>query len=199
VQSGAADGGAALDAVVQMLERVRTSDLGAGLRLTDLPAAARVAEFEFQFPVGVSLRRLHEICARHGCGGAISANLPALALNGMLTGFADLIFEFGGRYHVLDYKSNRLGAHLSDYRGTALNAAMDQHHYPLQALLYTVALHRYLRERLPGYAPQIHLGESWYLFLRGVGLETDAGVWQQRWPAALIEDLDAAFAQEAMA
>jgi len=198
VQAGTGEG-ATLDAVVQMLNRVRTSDLGDGLRLANLSAPARVAEFEFQFPVGVSLRRLRETCARHGCADAISAQLPATALNGMLTGFADLIFEFGGRYHVLDYKSNRLGTSLSDYRAAALAAAMDAHHYPLQALLYTVALHRYLRERLPGYAPQTHLGESWYLFLRAVGLEAGAGVWRRRWPDALIAELDAAFAQEAMA
>ena len=114
----------------------------------------------------------------------------------MLTGFADLIFEFAGRYHVLDYKTNRLGAGLSDYRDHALDAAMRAHHYPLQALLYTVALHRYLRDRLRDYSPTRHLGGSWYLFLRAVGLQAGAGVWRRHWPVALIEELDAAFAQE---
>ena len=41
-------------------------------------------------------------------------------------------------------------------------------HYPLQALLYGVALHRFLRWRLPGYAPERHLGGSLYLFVRGM-------------------------------
>jgi exodeoxyribonuclease V beta subunit len=40
-------------------------------------------------------------------------------------------------------------------------------HYVLQALLYTVALHRYLRWRLPGYDPDRHLGGVYYLFVRG--------------------------------
>ena len=180
--------------LTRMLERTRTSDLGDGLRLAELTSAARVAEFEFQFPVGVTLRRLREACAQHGCANVIGARLAEASLNGMLTGFADLIFAYGGRYHVLDYKTNRLGVRLADYQGAALDAAMDHHHYPLQALLYTVALHRYLRQRLHDYAPEVHLGDSWYLFLRGVGLEPGAGVWRRRWPAPLIEALDGEFA-----
>ena len=66
--------------------------------------------------------------------------------------------------------------------------------YPLQALLYTVALHRYLGGRLDGYAPQQHLGEGWYLFLRGVGLRPGLGVWRRQWPSALVSALDRAFA-----
>ena len=39
------------------------------------------------------------------------------------------------------------------YRPAALAAEMHRPHYALQALLYTVALHRYLRWRVPGYDP----------------------------------------------
>ena len=42
---------------------------------------------------------------------------------------------------------------------------MSRAHYGLQALLYTVALHRYLRWRLPGYAPDRHLAGVLYLFV----------------------------------
>jgi exodeoxyribonuclease V beta subunit len=190
---------AAFETVAKMLERARTSDLGDGLCLADLPPASRVAEFEFQFPVDVSLRHLRAVCASHGCNDAIAPDLTATVLNGMLTGFADLIFEYRGRYHVLDYKTNRLGTSLADYGGAALDTAMRAHHYPLQALLYTIALHRYLRTRLRDYAPQQHLGESWYVFLRGVSLEPGAGVWRRRWPIALIDALDTAFAGEDVA
>jgi exodeoxyribonuclease V beta subunit len=40
--------------------------------------------------------------------------------------------------------------------------------YPLQAALYAVALHRYLRWRQPGYDPDVHLGGVAYLFVRGM-------------------------------
>jgi exodeoxyribonuclease V beta subunit len=80
---------------------------------------------------------------------------------------------------------------------------MAEHHYLLQALLYTVALHRYLRQRMDGYTAEQHLGDSWYLFVRAIGLEpvdeTAFGVWRRRWPTALIEALDDAFAGMASA
>ena len=69
-------------------------------------------------------------------------------------------------------------------------------HYALQALLYTVALHRYLRWRLPGYEPGHHLAGVLYLFLRGMaGAQTPVfagapcGVFSWRPPAALVQEL----------
>jgi exodeoxyribonuclease V beta subunit len=100
---------------------------------------------------------------------------PALAarLSGYLTGSIDLVLRARGRFWVLDYKTNWLGGEgepLSPhhYRPDALAAEMARSHYALQALLYSVALHRYLRWRLPGYAPEAHLGGVRYLFLRGM-------------------------------
>ena len=189
-----ADEDVALSALTRMLGRSVAADLGDGTRLRDLGKADRVAEFGFQFPVDVPLRRLREICAAQGFADLWPREISWPALHGLLVGFVDLIFVRDGRYHVLDYKTNRLGEHVSDYRAAALDAAMAEHHYPLQALLYTVALHRYLRQRLRGYAPQRHLGDSVYLFLRAVGIAVDTGVWRRRWPVALIEALDAGFA-----
>jgi exodeoxyribonuclease V beta subunit len=74
--------------------------------------------------------------------------------------------------------------------------AMLHSDYPLQALLYSVVLHRFLRWRLPGYAPQEHLGGVMYLFLRGMcGPDTPAvdghpaGVFSWQPPASLITAL----------
>jgi exodeoxyribonuclease V beta subunit len=68
--------------------------------------------------------------------------------------------------------------------------------YPLQALLYAVVLHRYLRWRQPGYDPVAHLGGVLYLYLRGMcGPRTPVvdgqpcGVFSWRPPIALVEDL----------
>jgi exodeoxyribonuclease V beta subunit len=73
-------------------------------------------------------------------------------------------------------------------------------HYPLQALLYQVALHRYLRWRLTGYDPERHLGGVLYLFVRGMSAvelsETDGqpcGVWSWQPPASLVESLSTLF------
>ena len=56
----------------------------------------------------------------------------------------------GPRFAIVDYKTNWLGAAdepltLGCYAPAALAAEMQRAHYGLQALLYTVALHRYLR------------------------------------------------------
>ncbi|HET7486690.1 MAG TPA: UvrD-helicase domain-containing protein [Acidimicrobiales bacterium] len=101
---------------------------------------------------------------------------PALGgeLRGYLVGSIDLVLRLPGpRFVVVDHKTNRLapaGTPLTawHYRPAALAAAMYDAHYPLQALLYSVALHRYLRWRLPGYDPDRHLGGVLYLFLRGM-------------------------------
>ena len=186
--------GRSIEAVGRMAERVRSTNLGDGLRLDALASHARVVEFEFQFPVGVRADVLRDICTAHGFGDLIPLSLADSAIDGMLTGFADLVFEHGGRFHVLDYKTNWLGNRRIDYAAAPLQAAMDEHHYGLQALLYTVALHRYLRERLVDYAPELHLGESWYLFVRAIGLGEGLGIWRRQWPVALVDALDAAFA-----
>ncbi|HEY3241173.1 MAG TPA: hypothetical protein VGL92_16540, partial [Acidimicrobiia bacterium] len=82
---------------------------------------------------------------------------------------------------------------------------MQRAHYPLQALLYTVALHRYLRWRLPGYSPERNLAGVLYLFLRGM-TGTDVpridghpcGVFAWRSPTALVEVLSALLDQGAV-
>ena len=105
---------------------------------------------------------------------------PALrqTVRGYLTGSLDLVVRVRGagdapRFAVVDYKTNWLAAPGEEltawhYRPAALAAEMERAHYGLQALLYTVALHRYLRWRLPGYDPDRHLAGVLYLFLRGM-------------------------------
>jgi exodeoxyribonuclease V beta subunit len=129
---------------------------------------------------------------------------PALdvSLRGYLTGSLDLVVRVpdgdSSRFAVVDYKTNRLAPAAEaltawHYRPQALAAAMQVAHYPLQALLYVAALHRYLRWRIPGYDPESHLIGVLYLFLRGmVGAGTPrvdgvpCGVWGWRPPAALV-------------
>lgn len=128
-------------------------------------------------------------------------------LRGYLTGSIDAVLRVAGpdgpRFVVVDYKTNRLGPPDEPltawhYRPAALVAAMTDAHYPLQLLLYTVALHRYLRWRLPGYDPERHLGGGAYLFVRGMcGPATPlvgpdpCGVLSWRPPTSLVAALSA--------
>lgn len=126
--------------------------------------------------------------------GQPRAALQSRTLEGLLTGFMDLVFEVAGRYYVLDYKSNRLG----DYAPATLQAAMLAHRYDVQAVLYVLALHRLLKSRLPDYDFDQHLGGALYWFVRGVD-QPGAGLLALTPPRALIEALDAALSQPALA
>ncbi len=118
-------------------------------------------------------------------GAAYASQLEQLpvASRGFLTGSIDLVFTAPAatgelRWWVADWKSNWLGERGEDgqplacgplhYGPPAMAALMAANHYPLQAHIYLVALHRYLRWRLPDYAPERHLGGYVYVFLRGV-------------------------------
>jgi exodeoxyribonuclease V beta subunit len=136
------------------------------LALAALPASRRLVELEFHLPSHrLDAAALNDLVARAGIA------LPRLnfaTLRGYLKGFIDLVFEHDGRYFILDWKSNHLGDTPSAYARVRLAAAMREQAYHLQALLYTVALDRYLRTRLPDYDPERHLGGAVYLFVRGV-------------------------------
>ena len=126
---------------------------------------------------------------------------PAMAeqeLRGYLTGSVDVVLRTGGTYLVVDYKTNWLGPldeplTAAAYRPEALDDAMGHSSYPLQALLYAVVAHRFLRWRLPGYTPKKHLGGVLYLYVRGMcGPDTPVidghpcGVFSWRPPVALV-------------
>ncbi len=188
-----------LQALGGLLDRCLSSDLGDGLRLAHLRPQQRRAEFEFIFPLAQARwGQLGRLLASHGLSDWWPGDDGGQRLRGMMKGYIDLVFEWQGRFHLLDYKSNWLGNTLADYQPAALDAAMRTHHYGLQALIYSVALHRYLIGRIEGYTPDQHLGPACYLFIRAVGLrEPDAppgartaGIWRMRFPSTLIEALD---------
>lgn len=87
-----------------------------------------------------------------------------------LRGEIDLVYEYAGKYYVVDYKSNFLGNSLSDYNETTLKKAMSKAGYWLQAAIYQVALHRFLSMRIADYVgnESRYLGAVEYVFLRGV-------------------------------
>jgi exodeoxyribonuclease V beta subunit len=179
------------DDVVAWLARVCATPMPAlGCRLADLGCA--LPEMEFWLPSdGLRARAVDELSCARVFSGFPRPSLPERALRGMLMGFADLMFEHGDRYGVLDYKSNALGARDADYTLVAMEAAMLEHRYDVQAALYLLALHRLLKTRLgAAYAPAAHLHGAVYLFLRGVSSER-AGCFHLPAPLALIDALDA--------
>ncbi len=204
LDAGVRLGGVSLDAFVALvaarlqdtLDAPLLPDTVPTLRLSALPVAHLRTEMEFHFVLGdVSMQRLRDACTAHGEPDLVPPG-SGHALRGLMTGKIDLVFQHDARFHVLDYKSNYLGEQLSGYAPAALRHAMDQHHYRFQALLYTVAVDRYLRQRMPDYRRAQHLGSAIYLFVRAVGLAPNSGIWAHRFDDALIEAVDAVFASE---
>ncbi len=198
--------------------------LAGGVTLRDVPMRDRLRELDFELPLAggdlgltgeVTLGDLAPLLRHHlpegdpvrGFADALDRpELGGQSLRGYLTGSVDVVLrvrdEVGkSRYLVVDYKTNWLGPRdepltAAAYAPEALGAAMGHSDYPLQALLYAVVLHRFLRWRQPGYDPDVHLGGVLYLYLRGMCGPTTplvdgepCGVFAWRPPVALVEEL----------
>ncbi|MFQ6372428.1 exodeoxyribonuclease V subunit beta [Shewanella sp. YIC-542] len=163
-----------------------------GLMLSALVAADRLPEMAFYLPVSeLRCHALNMLLRRYG----YQADFSFDTLRGMLKGFIDLTFCYQQRWYIADYKSNHLGNEFDSYHGDNLQQAMLEHHYHLQYLLYTLALHRLLEKRLPDYQYERDFGGCYYLFLRGMSPQhPQAGIYYDKPPLALIEALDALFA-----
>jgi len=196
------------DALVAMLNTPLGSWAG-DVTLASLGSARRLAELSFELPLGsgpdslpvAALARLFgdprlvppdDLLAGYGDQLLASTAAPR-QLRGFLTGSIDAIHELAdGRLVLFDYKTNRLGPPegpdpLSGYGRAAMARAMTAANYPLQALLYAVALRRYLAWR----RPSAEFDDQWagvaYLFVRGMagagtplndGLPTGVYAWR---------------------
>ncbi len=164
------------------------------LKLAQLSNSQKLVEMEFYLPINQLIAsRLNELLEHYG----YSAGLNFESLKGMLKGFIDLTFEHQGQFYIADYKSNHLGDDFSHYGFDAMRGAIRSHRYDLQYIIYTLALHRYLRLRMPNYDYDQHIGGSYYLFLRGMSVDApQSGVFYDKPPKALIESLDELFDQK---
>ena len=161
--------------VVELLSAVVSSPLPVSINpvsakpVTLAQLSQTVPEMEFWMPAdGLVPTEIDQLCTRHILPGLERSALSGVALRGLLKGVMDLVFEHEGRYWVLDYKSNRLGADDAAYTPAAMDEAIAKHRYDVQAVLYLLALHRQLQARLgAAYRPKEQLGGAIYLFLRG--------------------------------
>ena len=176
------------------------SDGDKGFRLAD--PVRRMAEMEFHFPVaGLNRGRLAACLVEHdyphpfGDDAGSDAAGDRAPIDGFLRGFVDLTVEHEGRWYIIDYKSNWLGAVPADYAPAGLRRATFASGYPLQYLIYLVALHRHLGVRLPDYDYERHVGGVFYLYLRGIepAAGMRRGVYFDRPPRACIQALDGCF------
>ena len=124
-------------------------------------------------PLAAYAERLEDARLRQSVRGYLTGSLDLVVRVPDADGAAGAAGRGGFRFAVLDYKTNWLGPPdepltAFHYRPEAMAAEMLRHHYALQALLYAVALHRFLRWRVAGYDPARHLAGVVYLFVRGM-------------------------------
>lgn len=181
--------------VEAVLETPLDTGFGEPVRLRDLAPERKQVELEFFLPMGrVTAPALTELCQQHDPLSRGNKPLSFATVQGMLKGFIDLVFEWQGRWYLLDYKSNHLGMSPADYSRSALEQAMAEHRYDLQYQLYSLALHRLLALRLPGYDFEQHFGGVFYLFLRGM---PQGGIFHTRPSRELVLGLDRLFSEGA--
>lgn len=206
------------DDVLKAINTVLRSPLGGPLgtlRLADLHSGRRLHELSFDLPVAHTGRAVRASALASAFrrdpykrfGSDYAARLETLDIHsrGFLTGSIDLVFTDGddpttARWWVADWKSNWIGErddggqplHCGPrhYTQSAMEEQMLQHHYPLQAHLYLVALHRFLQWRLIDYSPDRHLGGYAYVFLRGVSERGGSGVILEPAPLQRLERLN---------
>ncbi|WP_422741925.1 exodeoxyribonuclease V subunit beta [Mycobacterium sp. WMMD1722] len=185
-----------LAAALEPLHDTPLGPLAPGLTLRQIGLRDRLREMDFEFPLaGGDSRGAGAELTLADVGSLVSRFLPRddvlasyahrlshgvlapQSLRGYLTGSVDAVLRVstatGARYLVVDYKTNWLGEPdrpltAADYARPRMADAMLHSDYPLQALLYCVVLHRFLRWRQPGYDPRHHLGGVLYLFVRGM-------------------------------
>lgn len=158
-----------------------------------------LVEFPFYLSVAkcVTAQEINQLCQQYDPLSARCGELIFEQFEGMLKGFVDLVFEWQGRYYIVDYKSNWLGEQDYCYSVEKMSLAMCEHRYDLQYQLYTLALHRYLKTRLKEYDYDRHIGGVFYLFLRGMNTQKpNQGVFSCRPEKAFIEQLDVIFGSE---
>jgi exodeoxyribonuclease V beta subunit len=164
--------------------------------LGELGRGRQLRELEFTLAVGrPNIHELAELLKEHGAPANAPeyherlARLSSQTLRGFLRGFIDLMFEWEGRWYVADYKSNRLPS----YEPSSVIEAVQREHYVLQGQLYSIAAHRYLRQRDRRYDPEKNWGGALFLFVRGMkGPEhTGSSVFLDKQSPELLDAVDA--------
>ena len=167
-------------AVAEWLQEILSTPLYQGFRLNQLQPEHYLSECPFYLALSdrvLAMKRIQQLFAEYGM--EMPELLEARSAR-YLNGSIDLVYFDGQRYHIADYKSNYLGENLADYSVESIAQSMSLASYWLQAGLYLVALHRYLKVKMQNYDIEQHLGGATYLYLRGMNGEAEQGYyyWQ---------------------
>lgn len=160
-----------LDDMVAMCNHTRLAALNHGVSLSQTPFRLPESQFllnELHFQPEVVLQYLGDDLPENI--GTALRQVQQHTVQGFFNGFIDMLAQDAhGNVYIIDYKSNKLPSYDLD----AMNSAMAQHHYAVQALIYAIAVRRMFAIR------NIHpaLLHIRYLFLRGLNKDNTNGIW----------------------
>ncbi|QNW97844.1 UvrD-helicase domain-containing protein [Acinetobacter seifertii] len=178
-------------AVATWLQEILNTPLYQGFRLNQLQPEYYLSECPFYLALSdrvLAMKRIQQLFAEYGM--EMPELLEARSAR-YLNGSIDLVYFDGQRYHIADYKSNYLGENLADYSVESIAQSMSLASYWLQAGLYLVALHRYLKVKMQNYDIEQHLGGATYLYLRGMNGEAEQGYYYWQPSTEFVLRLDA--------
>jgi exodeoxyribonuclease V beta subunit len=150
---------------------------GLPFSLKDCDKRDRITEMEFNLRAcRVSPQKISSIVSKYE--PHLDIAIKPESFGGYLTGFIDLLFRSENQYFIVDWKSNHLGNQISDYSKEFVEDAMEQNEYRLQYILYTVALVKFLQNSLgDSFSYEKNIGGSYYIFLRGINLDGNEGIY----------------------
>lgn len=158
-----------LDDMVAMCNHTRLAALNHGVSLSQIPFRLPESQFllnELNFQPEVVLHYLGDDLPeniRHALW-----QVKSHTVQGFFNGFIDMLAQDKhGNVYVIDYKSNKLPS----YDEQAMNTAIAEHHYAVQALIYAIAVRRMLAANCP---TKLCVR---YLFLRGLNKDNSNGIW----------------------
>ncbi len=168
----------------KFLHRILHCQLAPNLQLHNISQKDRITEMEFYFNTkSDTLQAVNTL-------SSVGKFEEPLLETGVMQGFIDLVFKHQEKFYILDWKTNHLGYSTDCYTQDHLEKAMQAHNYHLQYLIYTLALHRFLKQKLPNYDYERDFGGVYYLFVRACQDNENTGVYYVKPPLSLIERLD---------
>ncbi|MDL1967623.1 MAG: exodeoxyribonuclease V subunit beta [Deltaproteobacteria bacterium] len=167
-----------LETVCNMIKNVLSVSLkskGKEVILSSVKCDKRINEMEFYFPLNyITPQKLKKVFSDNSgidITSGFSSQIEKLYFSpseGFMKGYIDTIFQHNGRFYIVDWKSNFLGTGIKDYARDLLRETIKSNYYNLQYYIYTLALHQYLRWRMPKYSYENDFGGVFYIFIRGV-------------------------------
>jgi exodeoxyribonuclease V beta subunit len=168
---------------------------GTCFKLANIANDDAKAEFSFYYTLSnISPAILKDIFAKYGVDhtNEFADKLESLGFSirrGYMNGEIDLIFRYENKYYIVDWKTNHLGAMPDKYSPAEIKKNMLKHFYYLQAHIYSLALHLFLKQQLFEYSYDSHFGGFIYMYTRGVD-DKGNGIFFNKPQKELIESLE---------